>query len=146
MTPSGVGVAWAIGVVAVLVATLTFVEAKLAAVGGAVGLTSNIVIFALIPFRLPHYGMPAYGAMALLAMIAGRGGSVVLFTLAGSLLMLVGILYLGYLAAVKEQNGAAMSLGRTSTFLDIYFDRDLATFEKLRESPDGRALCGFWSN
>jgi two-component system nitrogen regulation sensor histidine kinase NtrY len=39
---------WAIGVVAVLVATLTFVEAKLAAVGGAVGLTSNIVIFALI--------------------------------------------------------------------------------------------------
>ena len=36
-------------------------------------------------------------------------------------------LYFGYLAAVKEQNGAAMSLGRTSTFLDIYFDRDLAT-------------------
>jgi formate C-acetyltransferase len=36
-------------------------------------------------------------------------------------------LYLGYLAAVKEQNGAAMSLGRTSTFLDIYFQRDLAT-------------------
>ncbi len=35
-------------------------------------------------------------------------------------------LYFGYLAAVKEQNGAAMSLGRTSTFLDIYFDRDLA--------------------
>jgi formate C-acetyltransferase len=34
-------------------------------------------------------------------------------------------LYFGYLAAVKEQNGAAMSLGRTSTFLDIYFDRDL---------------------
>jgi formate C-acetyltransferase len=34
-------------------------------------------------------------------------------------------LYLGYLAAVKEQNGAAMSLGRTSTFLDIYFQRDL---------------------
>jgi formate C-acetyltransferase len=36
-------------------------------------------------------------------------------------------LYFAYLAGVKEQNGAAMSLGRTSTFLDIYFDRDLAT-------------------
>jgi len=35
-------------------------------------------------------------------------------------------LYFGYLAAVKEQNGAAMSLGRTSTFLDIYIERDLA--------------------
>ena len=35
-------------------------------------------------------------------------------------------LYFAYLAAVKEQNGAAMSLGRTSTFLDIYFERDLA--------------------
>jgi len=35
-------------------------------------------------------------------------------------------LYFAYLAAVKEQNGAAMSLGRTSTFLDIYFSRDLA--------------------
>ncbi|MBV8048639.1 MAG: formate C-acetyltransferase, partial [Paludibacterium sp.] len=34
--------------------------------------------------------------------------------------------YFGYLAAVKEQNGAAMSLGRVSTFLDIYFTRDLA--------------------
>lgn len=34
-------------------------------------------------------------------------------------------LYFGYLAAVKDQNGAAMSLGRTSTFLDIYFERDL---------------------
>ena len=34
-------------------------------------------------------------------------------------------LYFGYLAAVKEQNGAAMSLGRTSTFLDVYFQRDL---------------------
>jgi formate C-acetyltransferase len=35
-------------------------------------------------------------------------------------------LYFGYLAGVKEQNGAAMSLGRTSTFLDIYCERDLA--------------------
>ena len=34
-------------------------------------------------------------------------------------------LYFGYLAAVKEQNGAAMSLGRTSTFIDIYIERDL---------------------
>lgn len=49
-------------------------------------------------------------------------------------------LYFGYLAAVKEQNGAAMSLGRTSTFLDIYFDRDLAqgliTEEKAQEIID----------
>ena len=34
-------------------------------------------------------------------------------------------MYFGYLAAVKEQNGAAMSLGRTSTFIDIYAERDL---------------------
>ena len=34
-------------------------------------------------------------------------------------------LYFGYLAAVKDQNGAAMSIGRNSTFLDIYFERDL---------------------
>lgn len=37
----------------------------------------------------------------------------------------VQFLYIGYLAAVKENNGAAMSLGRTSTFLDIYIERDL---------------------
>ena len=35
-------------------------------------------------------------------------------------------LYFGYLGAVKDQNGAAMSIGRTSTFLDIYIERDLA--------------------
>ncbi|MGN1269803.1 MAG: formate C-acetyltransferase [Clostridia bacterium] len=34
-------------------------------------------------------------------------------------------LYFGYLAAIKDQNGAAMSLGRTSTFLDIYIERDM---------------------
>jgi formate C-acetyltransferase len=45
---------------------------------------------------------------------------------AGSAREAVQWLYLAYLAAVKEQNGAAMSLGRTSTFLDIYFQRDLA--------------------
>ncbi|HEX8056347.1 MAG TPA: pyruvate formate lyase family protein, partial [Novosphingobium sp.] len=45
---------------------------------------------------------------------------------AASALEAVQWLYFGYLAGVKEQNGAAMSLGRTSTFLDIYFERDLA--------------------
>ncbi len=35
-------------------------------------------------------------------------------------------LYLGYLASIKEQNGAAMSIGRVSTFLDIYLSRDLS--------------------
>ena len=42
-------------------------------------------------------------------------------------------LYFGYLGSVKDQNGAAMSLGRTSTFLDIYFERDLAN-NKITES------------
>ncbi len=48
--------------------------------------------------------------------------------------------YLAYLAAVKEQNGAAMSLGRTSTFIDIYAQRDLAegtfTEEEVQEFVD----------
>jgi len=49
-------------------------------------------------------------------------------------------LYFGYLAAVKEQNGAAMSLGRTSTFLDIYAERDLKegryTEQEIQEMVD----------
>lgn len=49
-------------------------------------------------------------------------------------------LYFGYLASVKENNGAAMSLGRTSTFLDIYFERDLEsgliTEEEVQELVD----------
>ena len=49
-------------------------------------------------------------------------------------------LYLGYLAAVKDQNGAAMSIGRTSTFIDIYAERDLAagtfTEEQIQEFVD----------
>jgi len=45
---------------------------------------------------------------------------------AGSAKEAVQWLYFGYLAGVKEQNGAAMSLGRTTTFLDSYFERDLA--------------------
>ena len=49
-------------------------------------------------------------------------------------------LYFGYLAAVKEQNGAAMSLGRTSTFIDVYAERDLAngtfTEEQIQEFID----------
>ena len=48
--------------------------------------------------------------------------------------------YFGYLCAVKEQNGAAMSLGRTSTFLDCYAQRDLAngtfTEEQIQEFVD----------
>jgi len=49
-------------------------------------------------------------------------------------------LYFGYLAAVKEQNGAAMSLGRTSTFIDIYAERDIKegrfTEEQIQEFVD----------
>ncbi|MBP3596265.1 MAG: formate C-acetyltransferase [Clostridia bacterium] len=49
-------------------------------------------------------------------------------------------LYFGYLSAIKEQNGAAMSLGRTTTFLDIYFERDLKagkiTEEEVQEIMD----------
>ncbi|MEE1015808.1 MAG: formate C-acetyltransferase [Lachnospiraceae bacterium] len=49
-------------------------------------------------------------------------------------------MYFGYLAAVKEQNGAAMSLGRTSTFIDIYAERDLKngvfTEEQIQEMVD----------
>ena len=49
-------------------------------------------------------------------------------------------LYFAYLGAVKDQNGAAMSLGRTSTFLDIYFERDLKenkiTEEEIQELMD----------
>ena len=49
-------------------------------------------------------------------------------------------LYFGYLGAIKDQNGAAMSIGRTSTFLDIYFERDLAngviTEEQAQEIMD----------
>ena len=48
--------------------------------------------------------------------------------------------YFGYLGAVKEQNGAAMSLGRTSTFFDVYAERDLAagkfTEEQIQEFID----------
>ena len=49
-------------------------------------------------------------------------------------------MYFAYLAAVKEQNGAAMSIGRTSTFIDIYAERDLAngtfTEEQIQEFVD----------
>ena len=44
-------------------------------------------------------------------------------------------LYFGYLAAIKEQNGAAMSLGRVSTFLDIYIERDLQNGTLTEKKP-----------
>lgn len=59
---------------------------------------------------------------------------------AGNVQEAIQALYFAYLAAVKEQNGAAMSLGRTSTFIDIYAERDLAdgtfTEEQIQEFVD----------
>ena len=56
-------------------------------------------------------------------------------------------LYFGYLGAVKDQNGAAMSLGRTSTFLDIYFERDLKenkiTEQEIQELIDVGGLVNY---
>ncbi|GAA1630923.1 formate C-acetyltransferase [Georgenia ruanii] len=51
-------------------------------------------------------------------------------------------LYFAYLGAVKEQNGAAMSLGRTSTFLDVYLARDLAE-ERLTETEAQEMIDDF---
>lgn len=52
-------------------------------------------------------------------------------------------LYFGYLGAIKDQNGAAMSIGRISTFLDIYFERDLAdrNFNRRTSSRNNGSLC-----
>jgi formate C-acetyltransferase len=61
---------------------------------------------------------------------------------AGSAKEAVQWLYFAYLAAVKEQNGAAMSLGRVSTFLDVYFERDLAA-GKLTESQAQEIIDDF---
>ena len=49
--------------------------------------------------------------------------------------------YFGYLAAIKEQNGAAMSFGRNSVFFDIYFERDLAEADtdRIRSPGDHRS-------
>ncbi len=45
--------------------------------------------------------------------------------------------YFAYLAGIKEENGAAMSLGRTSTFIDIYAERDLASRHLHRRTDPG---------
>ena len=45
--------------------------------------------------------------------------------------------YMGYLAGTKENNGAATSLGRTSTFLDIYIERDLKKWSDHRNRSSG---------
>ncbi len=59
---------------------------------------------------------------------------------AGNVQEAIQFMYLAYLAAIKEQNGAAMSLGRTSTFIDIYAERDLRegrfTEEEIQEFVD----------
>ena len=46
-------------------------------------------------------------------------------------------IYFGYLGAIKEQNGAAMSIGRNSTFLDIYAERDLLQWYIYRRTNPG---------
>ena len=55
-------------------------------------------------------------------------------------------LYFGYLAAIKTQNGAAMSIGRVCTFLDIYIERDLknGTLTE-KEAQDTKPCCSFFS-
>ena len=45
--------------------------------------------------------------------------------------------YFGYLAAIKTQNGAAMSVGRVSTFIDIYIERDMKKGYPYRERGTG---------
>ena len=50
-------------------------------------------------------------------------------------------LYFAYLGAVKEQNGAAMSLGRTSTFIDVYLQRDIAEMRRDVRSWASRRIC-----
>jgi hypothetical protein len=56
--------------------------------------------------------------------------------------------YFGYLAAIKQQNGAAMSAGRLSTFWDIYFERDLRegklTESQAQEIVDDLVISGAW--